>query len=179
MKTKLNQSKLKLAILSAMLVGSTGLSTAVYAAQTSGDNMIVNTNVLGACVVEAAQLTFATYDPTAVVPNLAQAVIKSVCTLGSSAKLTMNQGTKADTAGGSTDAAPLRRMLNTADGTTLAYSLYQDSSRTVVWGNTTGTGKGFTAEISENPVTVYGKIVSGLAATPGSFVDSVHVTLTY
>ena len=45
MKTKLNQSKLKLAIVSAMLVGSAGFSTAGYAA-TNGDTMAVTTNVL-------------------------------------------------------------------------------------------------------------------------------------
>ena len=40
MKTKLNQNKLKLAIVSAMLVGSAGFSTAGYAA-TSFGNMVV------------------------------------------------------------------------------------------------------------------------------------------
>ena len=44
MKTKLNQSKLKLAIVSAMLVGSAGLSTAGYAATATG-TMAVSTSV--------------------------------------------------------------------------------------------------------------------------------------
>ena len=108
MKTKLNQSKLKLAIVSAFALGSASLSTAGYAA-TTFDNMVILTDVAMSCTVDAAQLNFSTYDPTSGTPNDASAVITSSCTHGGSAKITLNQG--ASPAAGSTDSVPLRQML--------------------------------------------------------------------
>ena len=112
MKTKLNQSKLKLAIVSAFALGSASLSTAGYAA-TTFDNMIILTDVAMSCTVDAAQLNFSTYDPTSGTPNDASAVITSSCTHGGSAKITLSQG--ASPAAGSTDSVPLRQMLNSTD----------------------------------------------------------------
>ena len=60
MKTKLNQSNIKLAIVSAIVVGSAGISTASYAT-TLDDNMTVQTTVVTACTVTAPTLTFANY----------------------------------------------------------------------------------------------------------------------
>ena len=63
MKTKLNQSKLKLAIVSAMLVGSAGFSTAGYAATAAATWQLHGSfDVLHYC---AGAMTFASYDPTA------------------------------------------------------------------------------------------------------------------
>ena len=176
MKTKLNQSKLKLAIVSAFALGSASLSTAGYAA-TTFDNMVILTDVAMSCTVDAAQLNFSTYDPTSGTPNDASAVITSSCTHGGSAKITLNQG--ASPAAGSTDSVPLRQMHNATDSTTLAYSLYQNSDRNIVWGNTAGTGLGFTATGGDDTSTVYGRIANGLVANVGAYADSVSVTLTY
>ena len=57
MKNKLNQSKLKLAIVSAFALGSASLSTAGYAA-TAFDNMIVSADVEMSCTVNAGALDF-------------------------------------------------------------------------------------------------------------------------
>ncbi len=176
MKTKLNQSKLKLAIVSAFALGSASLSTAGYAA-TTFDNMIVSANVAMSCTVDAAPLNFNTYDPTSDTANDASAVITSTCTHGGSAKITLNQGAAA--AAGSTDSVPLRQMHNATDSTTLAYSLYQNSDRSTVWGNTADTGVAFTATGGDDTSTVYGRIANGLVANVGAYADSVSVTLTY
>ena len=176
MKTKLNQSKLKLAIVSAMLVGSAGFSTAGYASQTT---MVVSTSVAMACTVGAAALTFAAYDPTSSSDQEGSAEITSNCTYGGSAKITISEG--GAKTGDSSAATPIRQMANTLNGNTsrLGYFLYQDSDRSVVLGNTLDTGKGFTAVQGDTITTVFAAIPKGQAATYGSYTDTVLVTLTY
>ena len=178
MKTKLNQSKLKLAIVSAMLVGSAGFSTAGYAA-TDTNTMAVSTTVGMVCTIDSTgDLNFTHYDPTATDDNVASATITSSCTVGGSAKITLSQGAS----GTGTDAAPFRRMLGGSPGnagTFLPYSLYQDSALSTTWGNTPETGKGFTVVLDPDVSTVYGKIAKNETAGVGVFNDTVAVTLTY
>ena len=175
MKTKLNQSKLKLAIVSAMLVGSAGFSTAGYASQTT---MVVTTSVAMACTVGAAALTFAPYDPTSSSDLESSAEITSNCTYGGSAKITINEGGAKH--GDSSDAIPKRQMANqNGNSSRLGYFLYQDSNRSVVLGNTTPTGKGFTAAQGDTITTVFASIPHSQAASYGNYTDTVLVTLTY
>jgi len=179
MKTKLNQNKLKLAIVSAMLVGSAGFSTAIFAG-TATDNMAVTTDVGISCTITVADLTFTSYDPTYGVDNDSTGSVTSTCTTGGAVVLTLGQGANADSS--STDAAPIRRMVGTtgaAAGTYLNYGLYQEGGRTTVFGNTSDTGGSFTATGGADVTTVYGRIPKEQAAAVGSFVDSVSVTLTY
>ena len=177
MKTKLNQSKLKLAIVSAMLVGSAGFSTAGYAVATQTDSMQVTTQVLMSCTVDAPTLDFLTYDPTVGTDTNGTSTITSNCTGGGSATITMNGGS-AEVAG-STVAAPLRQMTHSSDSSKLNYQLYKENARTTVWGNDADSGKAFTAVAGDNTETVYGSITAGQAASFGSFNDFVVVTLTY
>ena len=73
-----------------------------------------------------------------------------------------------------------RRMAGPG-GQFLNYGLFRDSGRTVQWGNGTalggqvsGTGSG-----SAQSLTVYGRIPASQLATPGSYSDSVVVTVEY
>jgi spore coat protein U-like protein len=177
MKTKLNQSKLKLAIVSAMLVGSAGFSTAGYAVATQTDSMQVTTQVLMSCTVDAPTLDFLTYDPTVGTDTNGTSIITSACTGGGSATITMNGGS-AEVAG-STVAAPLRQMTHSSDNSKLNYQLYKENARTTIWGNDADSGKAFTAVAGDNTETVYGSITAGQVASFGSFYDFVVVTLTY
>ena len=174
MKTKLNQNKLTLAIVSAMLVGSAGFSTAGYAA-TAGGNMAVSTDVSLSCSMTVGAMGFANYDPSSAEDLLGTATIESTCTAGGTAKITLGQGSSADS--GSTEAAPARRMILGSEY--LSYAIYSDTGRTAVWGDTADTGKGITGTGSAANTLVYGKITAGQAVGSGSFADSVVVTLTY
>ena len=178
MKTKLNQSKLKLAIVSAIVAGSMGLSATSYAATATG-TMAVTTSVLMSCTITAGAMTFASYDPTAAVDNDATATIESTCTSGGAAVITMSQGSRAQV--GSTDAIPLRAMFNGDEGAPedLAYYLYSDSAGGTVWGNTSGTGKSITADGTAQNFIAYGRIPKNQTVAAGTFNDSVAVTLTY
>jgi spore coat protein U-like protein len=178
MKPKLNQNKLKLAIVSAMLVGSAGFSTAGYASTTDTATMNVSTSVLMSCTITAGAMTFSSYDPTATADNDANATITSTCTAGGAAVITMGQGDRSRT--GSTDAIPLRAMDSGGDdGEYLLYELYSDSAGGTVWGNTEGSGKAITADGTAQAFTAYGRIPNNQTVSSGTFTDSVLVTLTY
>ena len=176
MKTKFNQSKLKLAIVSAIMACSAGLSASSYAATTTA-TMTVSSSVATACTMTTGDLTFGAYDPSTAADVDSTATITSTCTLGGGAVITLSQGGNPDT--GSTDGVPLRQM---ADGANrLKYHLYGDTDRAGVFGNTTGTGQAVSGTGSAATTTVYGRIVQTENATtpPGTYSDSVLVTLTY
>ena len=179
MKMKFKPSNLKVAVVSAIVVGSVGFNTAIFAG-TATDNMAVSTNVGISCTITVADLTFSGYDPTYGVDNDSTGSVTSTCTMGGAVVLTLGQGSNADT--GSTDAVPIRRMIGvsgTNAATFLAYGLFQENGRTTVFGNTSGTGNSFSATGGADVTTVYGRIPKNQAAALGSFVDSVSVTLTY
>ena len=178
METKFKQSKLKGALVSAVLVGTASLTLPAYAATATG-TMAVSTSVLMSCTISAGAMTFASYDPTAAADNDATATITSTCTTGGAAVITMGQGSRAQA--GSTDAIPLRAMFNGDEGgpEDLDYHLYSDSAGGTVWGNTAGTGKAITADGTAQNFTAYGRIPKNQTVTAGSFSDSVAVTLTY
>ena len=179
MKMKFKSSNLKVAVVSAIVVGSVGFNTATFAG-TAGDNMAVTTDVGISCTIAVVDLTFANYDPTYGVHNDSTGTVTSTCTMGGAVVLTLGQGASADS--GSTDAAPIRRMLGQSvgnAGTFLAYGLFQENGRTTVFGNTNATGNSFAATGGADVTTVYGRIPKSQSAAIGSFVDSVSVTLTY
>ena len=68
----------------------------------------------------------------------------------------------------------------TSGGATVNYTLYSDTGRTTVWGNTVstdtvaGTGNG-----AAQNYTVYGRIPSQSTPAPGTYTDTVTVTVTY
>ena len=176
MKTKLNQNKLKLAIVSAIMACSAGLSATSYAA-TATDSMTVSSSVETACTISTSNLTFGTYDPTTQANVDGTATITSTCTLDGAATITLSQGNNAFT--GSTEAVPLRQM---ADGSNrMKYHLYGDTDRAGVFGNTAATGQSATGTGSAVTTTVYGRILGSENAStpPGSYSDSVAVLLTY
>ncbi len=71
-------------------------------------------------------------------------------------------------------------MLGVA-GQYLTYTLYSNAGRTTTWGDGTtygaqvsGTGSG-----ANQSLTVYGRVPASQSPTPGSFTDTVVVTLSY
>lgn len=176
----MNYSKImgRKALFVAISVVALAASGAAFAG-TASDNLSVTATVIDNCTISTAALAFTNYDP--IVANASSnldgtGTVTVTCTLNDAVQITLGQGANADT--GSTDAAPLRRMLAGA-GEFLSYSLFSDSGRTVVWGNdatvdveTTGTG---VAEVH----TVYGRVSSGQNRPAGSYSDTVAATVTF
>lgn len=98
--------------------------------------------------------------------------IDATCTAGTPYTLAIGPGLS-----GATDPA-LRRMMRGSEG--LTYGLYRDPGRSLPWGwssgvNTfSGTGAG-----AKQMVPVYGRVPAQTSPSPGTYTDTVVVTLTY
>jgi spore coat protein U-like protein len=179
MKMKFKPSNLKVAVASAIVVGSVGFSTAIFAG-TATDNMIVQASVGISCTISVADIDFGNYDPTLDSDNTATGSVTSSCTTGGAVTLTLGEGAGKDT--GSSIGTPVRRMIGStgaATGTYLPYGLFQDSAHNTLFGGTSLTGKAFDFTGSAIVTTIYGKIPKLQSAAIGGYADSVPVTLTY
>jgi spore coat protein U-like protein len=126
----------------------------------------------------ATNLVFGAYDPIVTNKSVALngAATASVnCTSSVPYVVTAGQGTYPGS--GSTDSAPVRRMANGTDR--LGYSIYQDSGRTIVLGNTAGTGLSGTGSGGAQTITLYGQIPAGLNQPSGTYSDTVILSVTY
>ncbi|WP_028605970.1 Csu type fimbrial protein [Ottowia thiooxydans] len=93
--------------------------------------------------------------------------IAMTCPPNTSWTLGLNYGVNA--------AGTQRRMVNA--GAYVNYGLFRDSNRTLPWDNSSNvmTGSGS----SPSSVTVYGRVPAQPSVSPGSYSDTVTVTLTY
>lgn len=155
------------------LCGFLALTPAPAFALSDTDTMTVTATVIASCDVSPSTLAFGNYNPTSASPLDASGTISVLCTSGTPYEIALNAGTGI----GATIAA--RRM--TLSGNTLTYSLYSDSGRLSVWGQTSGsntvpgTGTGAT-----QPISVYGRIPINQTAPAGvNYTDTVTITVTY
>jgi spore coat protein U-like protein len=173
MKTKLNQSKLKLAIVSAMLVGSAGLTMPAYAID-AVQNLEVSANIGNSCTISTTALAFGAYDP--VVTNLENSLdkmaeVSSICTIGAIGTIKLGNG------GNFVDGT--RQMKHETDPLKfLKYSVSNASYGGASWiGATTvaflGTG-------SADPKEIYGSVGPNQnTAITGNYTDTIVATISY
>ena len=87
-----------------------------------------------------------------------------------------NIGLDAGTGTGATVA--VRKM--TSGANTVNYSLYSDSGRATVWGNTIGTNTvAATGNGASQSYTVYGRVTAQTTPAPATYTDTITVTVTY
>lgn len=103
------------------------------------------------------------------------AVFSLTCVNRSPFQIGLDNGTHADGAGN-------RRMRVGSSGALLPYELYRDPARTQRWGNVlnTSTASGTGTGAAQN-LTIYGRVppAPGTATPPGSYSDTITVTITY
>jgi spore coat protein U-like protein len=161
------QSWLRLLGLAACL----GVAPAAWS-QTSTASFAVTATVLPSCTVSGgAPLAFGVVTPG--VQQDGSVTVTALCTVGTPYTLALDAGTGA----GATTAS--RRM--SSGGATLDYTLYQDVTRTTLWGDgTSGTStRNSTGTGLVQSFTVYGRIPASALATVGSYSDTITVTATY
>ncbi|MBS0379727.1 MAG: spore coat protein U domain-containing protein [Proteobacteria bacterium] len=153
-----------------------GTALAGTATTTFGVSVTVNSN----CLVSASNLAFPNYTPAGG-NQTASTTVSVRCTKGSPFTVALNAGT---TTGGTF----AQRLMSNGAGQTVEYNLYTVSNFATVWGDGTagtstvaGTGAGVAAgnAISE---TVYGQLVDSAAnqgVPPGSYTDTITVTVSY
>jgi len=157
----------------AALAAPSMLFAAPVLAATASDTMGVSTTVQSACVVDANDLAFGSYNPTSATPTDATASINVTCTSGTSFTVGLNAGV------GTGATVSARKMTSGANH--LGYTLYRDASRTQNWGETAGvdTPSAIVASSSASVLTVYGRISAQQNVPAASYSDTVTVTVTY
>ena len=153
----------------ALLVLPPALLVAGHAsAQTQETSFAVRASVVAECTVNAQDLDFGTYSPTAA--KTGQTIINLRCTPGSAASVTLDGGTSGNPAA--------RHMAGPAD---LNYQLYRDAGFSDPI-NTTASA--FDLGAAENvgaivPYTVYGQVPSGQLVPVGTYLDTIRVTVSF
>lgn len=93
------------------------------------------------------------------------------CSLGTSYSIALD--------GGANASGSQRRMQSA--GEFIDYNLYQDSARALPWGDGGGTGtvRAGTGTGSNEEVIVYGRVPAQTTPSPGTYLDTVQVTVSW
>lgn len=145
-------------------------------AGTAGNTFQVTATVISACTVSGTTLNFGnSIDPLATATPLDSSSTLSVqCTNTTPYTVSLNAGSNA---GGASNFGS-RTMK--AGSHTLGYQLYLDSGRSTVWGDGTGSSTvAGTGTGSTQSLTIYGRLPSLAGVVPGSYTDTVTVTVSY
>jgi spore coat protein U-like protein len=143
----------------------------------------------GACAAQtvcrftsSGSLNFGAYDAMATMPKTSQASIIVRCDReGGPANVGVSVGLGPGSNSPSTSA---RRLVAPGSSTPLSYGLYQDSGRSLNWGNVAGVDAMSRTVTVQNKsfatftFTVYGSIPAQQDVYPGTYSDSIQVTLT-
>jgi spore coat protein U-like protein len=106
--------------------------------------------------------------------NDATATVAVQCTDTTPFDIGLDTGT---TTGGTTTT---RKLLNNSSSATVNYKLYQDSGHATNWGNLVGTDTANkTGDGASHAYTIYGRIPPQTTPAPGTYADTVTVTVTY
>jgi spore coat protein U-like protein len=153
-------------------------SAAFAQTPTATASLNVTAIVGSTCNISTSAVSFGTYDPlvvNATAPLNGTGVVSTTCSNGLGDTITLDQGLNAAT--GSTTEVPLRQMRSS--GNVMSYFLYQNSSRTTVFGNDSATGVSQTGTGLNANLTVYGQVPGAQNAAPGSYSDTVTATVTF
>jgi spore coat protein U-like protein len=161
-------SSYKAAFAAGLLLSWVSASHAASTTTTFG----VQVAITATCTINSASaLNFGTQGILAT--NVDQtSTIQVTCTNTTPYDIGLDAGT------GSGASVATRKLTN--GGATVNYTLYSDSGRSTVWGNTVstdtvaGTGNG-----SAQNYTVYGRIPTQASPAPGTYTDTITVTVTY
>lgn len=141
-----------------------------------GNTFQVTATISSSCTVSGGALAFGAIDPlAAATPVDATSTLTVTCTNTTPYAVALNAG---QNAGGASNFTA-RTMKSGSN--TLGYQLYLDTGRSTVWGDgtsssstKTGTGTG-----SAQSLTIYGRIPTLTGVVPGSYTDTVTVTVSY
>ena len=164
-------------ILTATLAAAS-LAAGVAQSATTTTTFTVSATVQSTCSATATALAFGNYTPGAgALANNSTISVK--CTKNTPYTVALN-------AGSTTGGAFTQRLMLSGTTNTLQYNLYTTAGFATVFGDgtgATGTGTGTGAGVATaNTLTVYGQLpdsATNQAAIPGSYSDTITVTVSY
>jgi len=153
------------------------MSPSLVWATTTNNTFQVNATVISSCTVAGTTLNFgnsidALATPT---PLDATSTLTVQCTNTTAYTVALNAGTNA---GGASNFGS-RTMKSGSN--TLNYQLYLDAGHSSVWGDGTSSSSNVAGTGTGNPQTlsIYGRLPSLANVVPGSYTDTVTVTVSY
>lgn len=148
-------------------------ASSLYSA-TSTTTFTVSATVLSNCLVSASPHAFGNYDPTTGSNVNGTSTITVTCTQGTPYDIGLDAGT------GTGATVTTRKMTRVGGSDLLNYSLYQDNSRTIVWGNTIGTNTEASSGTGlAQSFTIYGQIPGSQVIPAAVYNDTITITITY
>jgi spore coat protein U-like protein len=129
-------------------------------------------DVRAQCVITAVPVNFGVYQPFSASPIDSTGSITIRCRLSGPYSISLNAGLAGDFAD--------RHMSHA--GSRLVYQLYTSPARRVVWGDGTGgsaTVSGFCSGYCSNDQPIYGRIPARQSVAPGTYTDTVTVTVIF
>lgn len=144
----------------------------LHAQQTAQTTFRVQARVNAVCEVTATDLDFGTYTAQSGTPLQGTTMLRATCTPNTTYNIGLNEGTSP----GAT--VNQRKMVSGAQ--VLNYQLYSDSSRSTIWGNTTGTDTvtGVGSGLAQDH-TVFGSIPASQVIPAGDYSDTITVRVYY
>jgi spore coat protein U-like protein len=143
-------------------------------ATTATTTFNVQITITNACVIgSATNINFGTVGVIGATGVSATGTITATCTLLAPYNVGLNQGA-------GTGATIGARLMTSAAAATVTYSLYQDASHLLVWGNTIGTNT--VASVGTGTAqafTVFGLVPSQTTPAANVYNDTITVTLTF
>lgn len=128
------------------------------------------------CTVTATDNVFGTYTPLQAAALTSTATISISCT-----GITGRNTVTIDLSTGASGSYATRTL--SAGTAKLNYNLYQDAANTEIWGNGTGGSTEASATIRkaipDATLTVYGSVAALQDPLPGSYGDTINVTVNY
>ena len=135
------------------------------------------------CTISATGPAFGLYNPLNAAPTLANGSVTAACRWTGGGTTTVSMVSSYST--GNSGIYTTRRMLS--NGNPLNYNLYYDAAFTQIRGNGTGGSQTGSATLTVSSANrnvsttsvIYGRIPAGQNAVPGSYLDTITVTITY
>ena len=155
-----------------LFAASVSMFATLCSAATTTTTFTVQMTITASCtIVSASTLDFGSQG--VLTANVDQtSTVQVQCTNTTPYNIGLNAGTGA----GATVAT--RKM--TSGGATINYSLYNNIARTTVWGDTVGTDTvSATGNGALQSYTVYGRVPAQTTPAPGTYSDTITVTVTF
>ena len=145
-----------------------GTSEAAQAQSATG-SMTVSTTIASSCSVSnISNVSFGIITGQSISSTDATGSFDVTCTTGTSYSIALNSGQNVT---GST-----RRMRIGSTANYLTYEIYSNSGRTTVWSTAI---TGFTGTNSAQTHIAYARLPSQIAPAPGSYTDTITITVAY
>ncbi len=117
------------------------------------------------CAISTVSANFGVYSGTALDPGAVPVTIN--CASGEVYDVGLNAGV-------GQGATVTTRRLTGPGGAVLTYKLFQDASRAIVWGNTSGTNsRSGTGTASKQILNIYPRMAAGQFVAPGTYTDTI------